>query len=304
MEQRTILYGYSKNQFRYYINESESTVIKTIFSEYIDGKTLQQIADRLTEEQIVYYKDKTLWNKHMVRRVIENRCYVGDENYPAIISHSEYEQANKKRLSRGGTRITDTEQEKYFKGNTYCGQCGNRFTRRRNWSKTHEKWYCTYGCKNTVYIDDRMLFGQVLSIINRIISQPQLLNVIGDENDLFIPTPEVMRAEKEIERMIERKNTSFLPIRTAIYSNVYDKFDCCMLNKAKAFSEILLHYYSEQSTSDTVNIQLLKDSVEKVLVDRDGNVTIEFLNGCQVSKEDEHGCDYNTKAKDYNENRS
>lgn len=44
----------------------------------------------------------------------------------------------------------------------------------------------------------------------------------------------------------------------------------------------------------------MSHSVEKVLVDRDGNVTIEFLNGCQVSKEDEHGCDYSTKAKDCN----
>ena len=89
-----------------------------IFDEYISGKTLQQIADRLTAKQIVYYKDKTIWNKNMVRRILENRHYIGDEEYPAIVTADEFEKANKKRLSKGGERATDTVQEKFFKHHT------------------------------------------------------------------------------------------------------------------------------------------------------------------------------------------
>ena len=102
MELRTLLYGYNKHQFRFYPNSDESTVVKMIFDEYISGKTLQQIADCLTAKQIVYYKDKTAWNKNMVRRILENRHYIGDEEYPAIVTADEFEKANKKRLSKGG----------------------------------------------------------------------------------------------------------------------------------------------------------------------------------------------------------
>lgn len=66
MELRTLLYGYNKHQFRFLINETESAVVKGIFDEYIGGGTLQKIADRLTAENTVYYKDKTVWNKHTV----------------------------------------------------------------------------------------------------------------------------------------------------------------------------------------------------------------------------------------------
>ena len=115
MELRTLLYGYNKRQFRFYLNETESTVVKQIFDDYISGLTLQKIADRLTSEQVVYYKDKATWNKHMVRRILENRHYAGDEEYPAIVTCAVFEQANEKRLRKGGDRETDSEQEKYFK---------------------------------------------------------------------------------------------------------------------------------------------------------------------------------------------
>ena len=73
----------------------------------------------------------------MVRRILENRHYAGDEEYPAIVTCAVFEQANEKRLRKGGDRETDSEQEKYFKSHTVCEQCDGRFTRRRNWSQTH-----------------------------------------------------------------------------------------------------------------------------------------------------------------------
>lgn len=300
MEFRTLLYGYNKHQFRFYLNSDESTVVKMIFDEYISGKTLQQIADRLTAEQIVYYKDKTVWSKNIVRRILENRHYIGDEEYPAIVTADEFEKANKKRLSKGGERVTDTVQEKFFKYHTVCGQCAGRFTRRRTWSKTREKWYCTCGCKNAVYIDDKLFYSQIHSIISRVIAEPALLNMLPQENSLCALTPEVMRADKEIDRMTERKNIDFLPVKKAIFSNVSDKFDCCTLDRVKAFSGVLMQYYGEQTASDTINIRVLEDTVDRIIVDENGIVSVEFLNGFRISKEDSNGNSSNTQTENYN----
>lgn len=236
----------------------------------------------------------------MVRRILENRHYIGDEEYPAIVTADEFEKANKKRLSKGGERVTDTVQEKFFKYHTVCGQCGGRFTRRRNWSKTREKWYCTCGCKNTVYIDDKLFYSQIHSIVSRVIAEPSLLNMLLQENSLCALTPEVMRADKEIDRMTERKNIDFLPVKKAIFSNVSDKFDCCTLDRAKAFSGVLMQYYGEQTASDNMNIKVLEDTVDKITVDGNGIVSVEFLNGCRISKEDSNGNSSNTQTENYN----
>ena len=76
MELRTILYGYDKYQFEYLINEEEAKIVRRIFNEYLAGKTLLQIGNALTEERVVYYKERTTWSKQAVRRVLENQHYI------------------------------------------------------------------------------------------------------------------------------------------------------------------------------------------------------------------------------------
>lgn len=70
-------HGYDKHQFEYLINGEEAKIVQRIFNEYLAGKTLLQIGNALTEEKVVYYKDRTTWSKQAVRRVHENQHYVG-----------------------------------------------------------------------------------------------------------------------------------------------------------------------------------------------------------------------------------
>ena len=49
MELRTVLYGYEKQQFEYFVVDSEAAIVRRIFEEYLSGKTLLQIGKRLSE---------------------------------------------------------------------------------------------------------------------------------------------------------------------------------------------------------------------------------------------------------------
>jgi len=120
MELRTILYGYNKYQFAYSVNEEEAKIVRRIFKEYINGKTLLQIANSLTQEKVVYYRDRTTWSKQAVRRVLENAHYTGDKEYPAIIGGDIYKKANSLRLEKGGDREKDTPEIHYLKFHTKC----------------------------------------------------------------------------------------------------------------------------------------------------------------------------------------
>ena len=55
---RTILYGYKIENLQFVSVIEEAEIVRDIFSEYISGKTMKQIADVLTEKRIIYYKDK------------------------------------------------------------------------------------------------------------------------------------------------------------------------------------------------------------------------------------------------------
>ena len=78
MELRTILFGYKKEQFAYFIEETEAQLVREIFTRYISGETLLQIANDFTVRQVTYYKGKNTWNKNAIRRIIENEHYCGD----------------------------------------------------------------------------------------------------------------------------------------------------------------------------------------------------------------------------------
>lgn len=79
---RNILFGYCMINGKYAVNTVEAETVRQIFTEYSDGKSLNEIAAQMT---VPYHSDKPLWNKNMVKRVLENRRYIGECGYPQII---------------------------------------------------------------------------------------------------------------------------------------------------------------------------------------------------------------------------
>lgn len=75
---------------KYALNAPEAETVRKIFAEYIGGKSLKTIA---AEMQIPYNTGKAVWNKNMVCRVLENRKYIGENDYPQIITAEDFEQA-------------------------------------------------------------------------------------------------------------------------------------------------------------------------------------------------------------------
>ena len=90
LKNRSIPFGYCMVNGKYALNDLEAGAVRKIFADYIGGKSLKTIA---AEMQIPYNTGKAVWNKNMVCRVLENRKYIGKNDYPQIISAEDFEQA-------------------------------------------------------------------------------------------------------------------------------------------------------------------------------------------------------------------
>ena len=90
LKNRSIPLGYCMVNGKYALNDLEAGAVRKIFADYIGGKSLKTIA---AEMQIPYNTGKAVWNKNMVCRVLENRKYIGKNDYPQIISAEDFEQA-------------------------------------------------------------------------------------------------------------------------------------------------------------------------------------------------------------------
>lgn len=85
MRNRTLLYGYQFQNGDLAVLPEDAAVVVRVFSLYTGGLSYQKISDTLNGEQIPYSQERPEWNKHKVKRLLENPRYIGRDGYPVIV---------------------------------------------------------------------------------------------------------------------------------------------------------------------------------------------------------------------------
>lgn len=284
MELRTILYGYEKRQFEYLINEGEAAIVRRIFKEYLAGKTLLQIGNELTAEGVVYYKDRSNWSKQAIRRIIENKHYAGDQEYPSIIDQATYEETNALRLGKGGDREKDTPEIHYLKYHTKCTQCGCRYTRKSHYSGQRERWVCSNGCKTPRYLDDETFFENIIDVVNSTILDTEKVISAHNEARLYNPTIKVQRDEKTLNNILSQDALNFQSSKKALLNLIEEQFECCTLDRSYAVTDALLTYLDECKPINKIDIELFKIILSEIQVDESGEIALCFSNDAVITR--------------------
>lgn len=86
MTNRKILYGYQMKEGMLVPVDTEAQVVGNVFTQYCTGLSYQRIADMLSRASISYSHDCPAWNKHKIKRMLEDSRYIGRAGYPPIIS--------------------------------------------------------------------------------------------------------------------------------------------------------------------------------------------------------------------------
>ena len=283
MKLRTILYGYEMKNGQMVVVESEAAVVRNIFASYIEGKSLKEIAQLLTEQGITYYLEKNEWNKNMVSRILDNPNYVGEGEYPSIISKADFELATKRKSKMGGTQTELPTITTFIKSKTVCAQCGRKMGRVNKW-RSREKWVCPNSCKVDMYYGDKELLGGTLAVLNQAIQSPGMLATVSSSRE-YEPTLEITRQEKEIERMMEQTGIEFGVISKMALQCVAHKYECCPFDKSLALTEALMERFGSMMMLHELNDDLIRTAVQKISINRDGSLTVEFINGSEITSQ-------------------
>ena len=83
-KQRYLPFGYRIRNGKIQIDPEEGKLIPEIFASYLSGSTMQEIADHLQLTGVQYSKANSVWSKHMVHRILENRKYCGEKAVSGI----------------------------------------------------------------------------------------------------------------------------------------------------------------------------------------------------------------------------
>ena len=118
MANRMICFGYKMANGTLCVAEEEAAVVTEIFQRYGAGEVMKDIADDLTRRGVAFSPEKSVWNKPMLARMLENRKYIGEYVYNRSYEKDMYGKRNHHknkpeseiiRIPDGMPRIIDDE---------------------------------------------------------------------------------------------------------------------------------------------------------------------------------------------------
>ena len=279
---RVIPFGYCMRNGEITVDFNESKAVARIFEEYLNGSSLQQIAKLMESEKVQYSEISDRWNKNMVKRIIENEKYLGNNKYPQIISEKFFNQSNEKRVSKATSMGMISEELQEIRNRTYCLECGHRLSRIGGNCRS-AKWDCrNLNCYRFEYqLTDQMIIGVVLTVLNAAIANPNLIENNG-EISTYSPTADIIRKQNEINQMLDSTQVDFDRIKSELYRLTEMKYDCCTYNDDPQKTKQLLDLLENQKQLNTLDIGLFKSCVNRIWISHFCTIEVEFINGIKI----------------------
>ncbi|MCM1226689.1 MAG: recombinase family protein [Clostridium sp.] len=281
---RVIPFGYCMKNGEITVDFKESKAVVKIFEEYLNGSSLMQMAKLMESEKIKYNEDSECWNKNMVKRIIENEKYLGNDKYPQIISEKFFNQANEKRVSKATSMYMISEELQEIRSRTYCSECGHRLSRIGGNSR-YEKWDCRNpDCYRLEYqLTDQMIIGAVLTVLNTVIANPNLMES-SVEVSTYSPTADVILKQNEINQMTDSPQVDFDRIKSEIFRLAELKYDCCTYDENPQKTAQIRGLIDDQEQLNTLDIGLFKSCVNRIWISHFCTIEVEFRGGGTYQK--------------------
>ena len=282
MKNRTIPFGYMMRNGEIQPKPTESKAVQNIFQAYLNGSSLLAIANWMSSQGIPYNGIDFVWNKNMIKRILENEKYLGRNGYPAIIDENMFCRANMRKKINSTTVVEISEELQAIRSLTYCAECGHRIS--RIGGNTHsEKWDCRNPeCSRFSHrITDQMLIGIIVAVLNTVIANPNLLDADA-EISRYTPSIEITRQQNEISRLMETPDVDFESAKEEICKLAELKYDCCTYSNKPQKTTQLREVLASHEQLNTLDIGLPQSCISRILVSHFCTVEIEFINGVVI----------------------
>ena len=97
MRNRNIPFGYQYQNGVLAVNAPEAKIVQQVFAQYLLGEPLSKIAAHLTAKLVEYLPGRWQWDKARVKRILDNSKYMGEGDFPQVITEKQFQMAHQKR---------------------------------------------------------------------------------------------------------------------------------------------------------------------------------------------------------------
>lgn len=243
MGNRKLPFGYQMVMGEIALHPIESGIAQEIFRRYAAGASYGELIEWLKEQSVPYETEK-LWNKNMVARILEDCRYLGEKGFPAVIEKDTYDAAEQARSAK-----------------------------RHPSKKTEAQVFLQKLCGHSV---TKTIEQQVLTILNRLINNPELLNVKPPS----VNSLRTVELQRDMDRVMQVQPVNEEKARELIRrlaSAQYESLGCGEYETIR-----LKQLLSGMKSMRELDAGLLSASVQKVIVTKTG-VSLLMKNGQLIS---------------------
>lgn len=228
------------------IDSDESRWVIYIYEQYMLGKSFKSLSDTLCGTGIRYDADKS-WNKNMVARILQDRRYTGEGNFPQIIDDSIFWQVNQKRNKKvAGSKVT--KAQKILK-------------KRSNGRVTQH------------------LEHEVLYLLNGLVGKPEQIE-IPDSPDTGNSRVETLQAE--LEELLGALPIDETQARQKLMETTAAMYEA--IDPREYETQRLKRVFDKEQIRTELDANLLEHSVSQITVNSMGKVKIRLKNGQMLER--------------------
>lgn len=282
MKNRNIPFGYRFEDGKIVVNPDEQNTLQRICSEYLDGRSLLQIANGLESDKVEFAPGVITWNKARIMRIVDDDRYLGNVAYPQVIDEATVERLRSRKASRNTQTNTDRQSGIYLlKVPVVCPNCGKPMHRLQDARcKCTQKWVCNQ-CHIQIKKEDTDLMEDIVGLLNGLIRNPAIIrSALPGQAE---PSAEQRRLDNEIARTLEGYDFDKDALREKLYQRAaigYQQIG------NEAYVEYKLKNALEQhDILDGFDSELTNKTIKVIRLAESGSVSIILINDQEIRKE-------------------
>jgi hypothetical protein len=265
------------------ICKEESGIVKRVFDDYINGNSLTAIAKALTAEGLRFHPDKAAWNKHMVKRILEDERYLGADAYPEIISESAYNEArstcNTRRAKNNAGGDKDTLR---LPCTVVCEKCGSKMEHIHDKRRSdHTYWRCRHSdCRTRIIISDEDMKRRLISILNHIICHTDVIGAPDAAGTASKEQPVLTESERSsngVAKMLDSIDIDKERLKEKIFACAYERYK--ELDDKVIVSELMKADLGKRDPLLNLDKELLERNVKGIVLSENGTLNLLLKNG-------------------------
>ncbi len=280
--QRKTPFGYMIRNGETVTCPKEAEAVRGIFTRYLAGASYAKIAEEMSRGSVPYHRHTAQWNKHMVKRILENGKYLGTDIYPRLVSDEDFLAVQLQRKDKTDFVPCPAGLE-LIREKAVCAACGSRIVRGAK-SHGHSRWVCADpDCGATVRIDYDAIQERVSERLRQLAAAPDLLTPPRTPEPA--PSLDALRIQNELDLSFNRADVNPDYMKSLILAIAAERY-AVLPDPTPAHELAVLRARLESGPASETDLrELLAKVVKAVRVGGQDYIELELINGKIIGKE-------------------